>query len=233
MKHSYFISVTISALVILIESAPIYNDFSKLSLQALDYAVTLLDPSLYQNPNIGVPQNPNYGYLQNPDPILYEYPDYEFHQSQDPIFFASDYGLYQNQDTRKNQNQDYVDPILFQSVWARIWNILRRFQGYKNPITNTEDTKNTNIIIEKPLKNSTETPVSINLEENDEATLQCSNYLEHGFTCVFEEACASSKTENIFVKNEELDTIFKEEIFNMAQCQDSENVCCHIDDVSY
>ena len=134
MKHCYFISVTISFLVILVESAPIYNDFSKLSLQALDYAVFLLDPSLYQNPNNGVPQNLNYGYPQNSDPILYEYPDYEFHQSQDPILFASDYGLYQNQDTRKNQNQDYVDPILFQSVWARIWNILRRYVQYAKAI---------------------------------------------------------------------------------------------------
>merc|ERR1712156_151376 len=89
--------------------------------------------------------------------------------------------------------------------------------------------------VTKPSKVTTEKSVPVQpideILDDEEETLQCSDYFELGFSCVLEKNCASSRPAGIFVKNENLDSIFWDEIFNSAQCTDNGAVCCHNDDI--
>ena len=66
------------------------------------------------------------------------------------------------------------------------------------------------------------------LESDNEDILQCSDYFSNGFGCVPKEKCASfSGNINIFQKDEDLKTIFREEIENTAECPKNGMVCCY------
>ena len=89
--------------------------------------------------------------------------------------------------------------------------------------------------VTQPPKVTTEKPVPVQpideILDNEEKTLQCSDYFELGFSCVLENECASSQRIGIFLKDEDLDAIFRDEIFKSAQCADNGAVCCHNDDI--
>merc|ERR1712156_173407 len=72
---------------------------------------------------------------------------------------------------------------------------------------------------------------------DEEGTLQCSNFFERGFSCVSKESCSTSQigsNDIIILKEETLEDseeILRDELFERAQCPENGMVCCYNENI--